>query len=371
MITAFGTIANAINAMKKGAFNYLTKPVNPDELLTVMKEAIEKYELRNENISLKSELKQKYMFSNIIGKSAPMHEIFNTIRMVSKTHANILIVGESGTGKELVARAIHYDSNRAEKPFVTIDCAAIPSEIMESELFGHEKGSFTGAHERKTGLLELAHSGTVFLDEIGELEINLQKKLLRFLQEREILRVGGSSRISLNVRVIAATNKKSGGGSKGKKIQGRPFYRLNVVTVKIPPLRERVDDIPLLANHFLEQLNKIEGKLITGFEDNVIDAFFRYDWPGNVRELENVVERAYVLCPNVTISIKYLPSRLINLAHEKREIFDQMNLLDTEKRLIIKALTQTGWNQSKAAVILGISRKQLMTKMKNHEITAG
>ena len=188
-----------------------------------MKEAIEKYELRNENISLKSELKQKYMFSNIIGKIAPMHEIFNTIRMVSKTHANILIVGESGTGKELVARAIHYDSNRAEKPFVTIDCAAIPSEIMESELFGHEKGSFTGAHERKTGLLELAHSGTVFLDEIGELEINLQKKLLRFLQEREILRVGGSSRISLNVRVIAATNKKSGGGSKGKKIQGRPF----------------------------------------------------------------------------------------------------------------------------------------------------
>ena len=207
MITAFGTIANAINAMKKGAFNYLTKPINPDELLTVMKEAIEKYELRNENISLKSELKQKYMFSNIIGKSAPMQEIFNTIRMVSKTHANILIVGESGTGKELVARAIHYDSNRAEKPFVTIDCAAIPSEIMESELFGHEKGAFTGAHERKMGLLELAHNGTVFLDEIGELEINLQKKLLRFLQEREILRVGGSSRISLNVRVIAATNK--------------------------------------------------------------------------------------------------------------------------------------------------------------------
>lgn len=371
MITAFGTIANAINAMKKGAFNYLTKPVNPDELLNVMKEAIEKYELRNENISLKSELKQKYMFSNIIGKSAPMQEIFNTIRMVSKTHANILIVGESGTGKELVARAIHYDSNRAEKPFVTIDCAAIPSEIMESELFGHEKGSFTGAHERKTGLLELAHNGTVFLDEIGELEINLQKKLLRFLQEREILRVGGSSRISLNVRVIAATNRDLEEEVKWKRFREDLFYRLNVVTVKISSLRERIDDIPLLANHFLEQLNKIEGKLITGFEDNVIDAFFRHDWPGNVRELENVVERAYVLCPNVTISIKYLPSRLINLAHEKREIFDQMNLLDTEKRLIIKALNQTGWNQSKAAVILGISRKQLMTKMKNHEITAG
>lgn len=370
MITAFGTIANAINAMKKGAFNYLTKPINPDELLTVMKEAIEKYELRNENISLKSELKQKYTFSNIIGKSAPMQEIFNTIRMVSKTHANILIVGESGTGKELVARAIHYDSNRGEKPFVTIDCAAIPSEIMESELFGHEKGSFTGAHERKTGLLELAHSGTVFLDEIGELEINLQKKLLRFLQEREILRVGGSSRISLNVRVIAATNRNLEEEVKWKRFREDLFYRLNVVTVKIPSLRERIDDIPLLANHFLEQLNKIEGKLITGFEDNVIDAFFRYDWPGNVRELENVVERAYVLCPNVTISIKYLPSKLINLAHEKREVFDQMNLLDTEKRLITQALNQAGWNQSKASVILGISRKQLMTKIKNHGITA-
>ena len=242
---------------------------------------------------------------------------------------------------------------------------------MESELFGHEKGAFTGAHERKIGLLELAHNGTVFLDEIGELEINLQKKLLRFLQEREILRVGGGSRISLNVRVIAATNKNLEEEVKGKRFREDLFYRLNVVTVKIPSLRERIDDIPLLANHFLEQLNKIEGKLITGFEDNVTDAFSGYDWPGNVRELENVVERAYVLCPNVTISLKYLPSSLINLAHEKGELFDRMNLLDTEKRLIIQALTQTGWNQSKASVILGISRKQLMTKIKNHGITAG
>jgi len=370
MITAFGTIASAISAMKKGAFNYLTKPVNSDELLTVMKEAIEKYELRNEIISLKSELKQKYIFSNIIGKSSPMQEVFNTIRMVSRTHANILIAGESGTGKELVARAIHYDSNRAEKPFVIIDCAAIPSEIMESELFGHEKGAFTGAHEKKVGLLELAQSGTVFLDEIGELEINLQKKLLRFLQEREILRVGGSSRIGLNVRVIAATNKNLEEEVKGKKFREDLFYRLNVVAVKIPPLRERKDDIPLIVNYFLERLNKIEGKLITGFEDNVIDAFLNYDWPGNVRELENIVERAYVLCPNVTISIQYLPAKLSDLISKNNEPFDQMNLLETEKRLIVKALTQTQWNQSKASLILGISRKQLMTKMKNLGIKA-
>lgn len=371
MITAFGTIENAINAMKKGAFNYLTKPVNPVELLTVIREAIEKCELRKENISLKTELKQKYMFSSIIGKSAEMQEIFDTIRMVSKTQSNILIIGESGTGKELVARAVHYSSNRAEKPFVTIDCASIPSEIMESELFGHEKGAFTGAHERKTGLLEHAHEGTVFLDEIGDLDINLQKKLLRFLQEREILRVGGSERIKLNVRIVAATNKDLEQEVRDKRFREDLFYRLNVVTIIMPPLRERKDDIPLLANHFLERLNQIEGKLITGFDDNVLSAFLRHAWPGNVRELENVVERAYVLCPNITISLKYLPDKILQLADEQRESFDQMNLLETEKKLIVKALTGTEWNQSRAAEVLGITRKQLRTKMQRHGLLPG
>lgn len=371
MITAFGTIGNAIEAMKKGAFNYLTKPVNSDELLTVVKEAVEKYELRRENTSLKSELKQKYTFSNIIGKSALMQEIFDVIRMVSKTYSNTLITGESGTGKELVARAIHYDSNRAEKPFVTIDCAAIPPEIIESELFGHERGAFTGAHEKKIGLLEHANNGTVFLDEIGELDLNLQKKLLRFLQEREILRVGGINRIKLNVRVIAATNKIIEHEIKEKRFREDLFYRLNVITIKMPSLRERKDDIPLLANHFLEKLNQIEGKLIKGFEDNVTDVFMRYDWPGNVRELENVIERAYVLCPNVNINLKYLPARLLNFAQENKEPLDQMSLLETEKRLIVKALNKTVWNQSRAAEILGITRKQLRTKMKNHELLRG
>jgi DNA-binding NtrC family response regulator len=368
MITAFGTIENAINAMKRGAFNYLTKPVNPDELLTVIREAVEKYELRKENISLKSELKQKYTFSSIVGKSAPMEEVFDTIRMISKAQSNILVSGESGTGKELVARAIHYDSNRAEKPFVTIDCASIPPEIMESELFGHEKGSFTGAHERKIGLLELAQSGTVFLDEIGELDAGLQKKFLRFLQEREILRVGGSGRIKLDVRIIAATNKDLDEEVKEKRFREDLFYRLNVVTIKMPPLRERKDDIPLLANHVLERLNRIEGKLITGIEDSVISAFLRYDWPGNVRELENVIERAYVLCPNVTISLKYLPERILRLVQESRDVFDQMNLLETERNLIIKALNKTEWNQSRASEVLGITRKQLRTKMQRHKL---
>lgn len=367
MITAFGTIENAIRAMKKGAFNYLTKPINPDELLTVIREAIEKYELRKENITLKTELKQKFTYSNIIGKSAPMQEIFDTIRIIAKTHANILIIGESGTGKELIARAVHFDSNRAEKSFVTIDCATIPADIMESELFGHEKGAFTGAHERKTGLLELAHDGTVFLDEIGDLDLALQKKLLRFLQEREILRVGGVNRIKLNVRIIAATNKDLAEEVNGKRFREDLYYRLNVVTIPIPPLRERRDDIPLLVNHFIEKLNEREGRLIQGVDDNVMAIFMRYDWPGNVRELENVVEMAYILCPTMTISVKYLPARLRE-TREHKEPLDDMNLMETEKRLIVGALTRTSWNQSRAAELLGITRKQLRTKMHRHNL---
>ncbi|HSB34785.1 MAG TPA: sigma-54 dependent transcriptional regulator, partial [Nitrospirota bacterium] len=365
VITAFGTIENAVDAMKKGAFNYLTKPVNPDELVSVAREALEKYELKRENAALKSELRQKYTFSSIIGKSAGMQEIFDMVRMVAKTHSSVLIVGESGTGKELVARAIHYDSDRAGGSFVTVDCAAIPREIMESELFGHEKGAFTGAHERKTGLLEHADGGTVFLDEIGDLDLNLQKKLLRFLQEREILRVGGTGRIKLNVRIIAATNKELEQEVAAKNFREDLYYRLNVVTIRMPPLRERKDDIPLLAQHFLDKVSSIEGKLVKGFEETVLDALLAYDWPGNVRELENVVERAYILCPNITITRNYLPSKLQGPDGQGRGSFDEMNLLETEKRLILKALGTTSWNQSKASEILGITRKQLRTKMKN------
>ncbi len=365
MITAFGSIENAVAAMKKGAFNYLTKPINPDELLAVIKAALEKYELKRENITLRSALKEKYTFSNIIGKSPAMQDVFDMVRMVSKTQSNILIIGESGTGKELVARAIHVDSDRAGGPFITIDCATIPAEIMESELFGHEKGAFTGAHEKKTGLLEHANNGTVFLDEIGDLDLNLQKKLLRFLQERDILRVGGAVRIKLNVRIIAATNKDLDQELLHKNFREDLYYRLNVVTIKMPPLRERRDDIPLLANHFLEKLDQVEGKMIKGLEESVLNAFLAYDWPGNVRELQNIVERAYILCPNITISPKYLPAKLQDKAAPDRVNFDEMNLLETEKRLVIKALNNTDWNQSKAADVLGISRKQLRTKMKN------
>ena len=365
MITAFGTIETAVDAMKRGAFNYLTKPVNPDELLTVVREALEKYALKRENRSLRTELKQTYAFGNIIGKCAAMNDVFDTVRMVSRTQSSILLIGESGTGKELIARAIHYGSERAERPFITIDCATIPSELMESELFGHEKGAFTGAQERKTGLLEQANLGTVFLDEIGELDLQLQKKLLRFLQEREILRVGGGSRIKLNVRIVAATNKELEQEVREKRFREDLYYRLNVVTIKLPPLRERKDDIPLLAGHFLEKVNRIEGKLITGFEEGAMEAMLAYEWPGNVRELENAVERAAILCPGLTIGVKQLPTKIAALTRGEREPFDEMNLLDTEKRLIIRALTNTSWNQSRAAEVLGITRKQLRTKMKN------
>jgi len=368
MITAFGSIENAVEAMKRGAFNYLTKPVNPDELLTVVREAAEKHALKRENRELKSELRQKHAFGSIIGKSAAMEEVFDTIRMVSKTQSSILIAGESGTGKELVARAIHYESDRAEHPFVTIDCATIPSEIMESELFGHEKGAFTGAHERKIGLLERADGGTVFLDEIGELDLQLQKKLLRFLQEREILRVGSTARFKLNVRIVAATNKDLEQEVQEKRFREDLYYRLNVVTIRMPPLRERKDDIPLLAQHFLEKLNRVEGKMVKGFEENVLDALASYEWPGNVRELENVCERAYILCPTITISLKYLPATLQGRACQEGGAIDEMNLIETEKRLIVKALNRTSWNQSQAAEVLGITRKQLRTKMKNLEL---
>jgi DNA-binding NtrC family response regulator len=354
--------------MKRGAFNYLTKPVNPDELLTVVREAAEKYHLKQENQELKSELRQKHAFASIIGKSAAMEEVFGTVRMVSSTQSSVLIAGESGTGKELVARAIHYESDRAEHPFVTIDCATIPSEIMESELFGHEKGAFTGAHERKIGLLERADGGTVFLDEIGELDLQLQKKLLRFLQEREILRVGSTARFKLNVRIVAATNKDLEQEVREKRFREDLYYRLNVVTIRMPPLRERRDDIPLLAQHFLEKLNRVEGKMVKGFEENVLDALASYEWPGNVRELENVCERAYILCPTTTISAKYLPAALQGRACKEGGVIDEMNLIETEKRLIVKALNQTSWNQSQAAEILGITRKQLRTKMKNLEL---
>jgi DNA-binding NtrC family response regulator len=366
MLTAYGTIEKAVDAMKRGAFNYLTKPVNTDELLTVVREAVEKHRLFLENISLKSQLKERYSFKNIIGKRDIMQDIFNLIETISKSNANVLIIGESGTGKELIARAIYHESARANKPFVPIDCAALPEQLLESELFGHEKGSFTSAYERKIGQIELANGGTIFLDEIGELPLNIQKKLLRFLQEREILRIGGKDRIKVDVRIIAATNKELDKEVTKGNFREDLFYRLNVVTINVPPLRERKEDIPLLANFFLRKFNESSKKAISSFESESMRVFMEYDWCGNVRELANVVERAVILCPLDSITIKYLPNSIRQISAQKSLTEDGSTLLETEKRLLLNALTKTSWNQTKAAEVLGISRKQLRTKMKHH-----
>ncbi len=367
MLTAYGTIEKAVEAMKKGAFNYLVKPVNPDELITVMREAIDKQRLILENAALKSQLKERFNFKNIIGKSNVMQDLYSLIETVAKSDSNILITGESGTGKELFARAIHSESLRSDEQFVPIDCTALSEQLLESELFGYEKGAFTGALERKKGRIEIANGGTVFLDEIGELPFNIQKKFLRFLQEREFMRLGGNERIKVNVRIIAATNRNLEEDIKKGNFREDLYYRLNVVRINIPALRERKEDIPLLSTNFLNKFNHKNNKSISAIDKEVLSVFMDYNWPGNVRELENVIERAVVLCNKDIITIQYLPKaiRELHLA-ETAKGANELNLLETEKRLLLRALEQTSWNQTRSAMILGISRKQLRTKMKNH-----
>jgi DNA-binding NtrC family response regulator len=366
MLTAFGTIEKAVDAMRRGAVSYLTKPVNPHELLTLTREAVEKHRLLIENMELKSQLRERYRFRNIIGKSRPMQDVFTLIETIAKSTSSVLITGESGTGKELVARALHYESPRAEGPFVPIDCATLPAEILESELFGHEKGAFTGAHDRKIGQIELANGGTLFLDEIGEISPAVQKKFLRFLQEREVMRVGGNSRIKVDARIIAATNRDLESEVRKGNFREDLFYRIHVVTIAIPPLRERKDDIPLLAAHFLSTFSLANNKVGASLDSEAIEALMEYDWPGNVRELENAIERAVVLCPTETIDIGYLPRAMRDMPSAGAEKVRDLNLLETERLLILRSLERTSWNQTKAAEILGISRKQLRTKMKHH-----
>jgi two-component system response regulator HydG/two-component system response regulator AtoC len=363
LITAYGTIEQAVKAMKKGAYTYLTKPVNLELLITVVKEVLRMSDTRvSEDISGSSQ------FLNIIGKSDAILEVFSMIRRVSKTDANVLITGESGTGKELVARAIHYNSLKAGGPFIPLDCTTIPEELVESELFGHEKGAFTCAYESKIGLIEMASGGTIFLDEIGDLDFSLQKKLLRFLQEKEFYRLGGKRKISVDVRVLAATNRNIEEAVERGNFREDLYYRLNVIKIHVPPLRKRREDISLLASQFLENFSKKNRKDIQGLDEEVIHLLEKYDWPGNVRELENTIERAVILCPYNYISGECLPHKLKMLAEEDFSETEEFNLLETERRIILKALEKTSWNQSKSAGLLGISRKKLRTKMKNLSI---
>jgi two-component system response regulator HydG/two-component system response regulator AtoC len=360
LLTAHGTIELAVNAMRKGSYTYLTKPINLDLLESIVSEIL------FGGVSKKSgKVQNKFQFLNIIGQTPAMQEVFSLIKRVSKTDANIIILGESGTGKELVARAIHYTSLRPDKPFIPIDCTTIPSELMESELFGHEKGAFTSASDRKLGLIEMAQGGTVFFDEIGDMDFGLQKKLLRFLQEKEIRRIGGKVKIHLDVRVLSATNRNIEESLRKDEFRSDLFYRLNVISIRLPPLRERIDDIPLLARYYLKHFRERNKKDIREIDPEVLEALKNYDWPGNVRELENVMERATILCLYDTINLDCLPQKIKRLAGGDYPDVTEFNLPEIEKRTIVRALEKTSWNQSEAARLLGISRKQLRTKMKN------
>ncbi len=363
LLTAYGTIELAVNAMRKGAYTYLTKPVNVNLLETIVSDIL----ISGTPKVIESDASM-FQYFNIIGKTPAMQDVFSLIKRVSKTDANILILGESGTGKELVARAIHYTSLRADKPFIPIDCTTIPSELIESELFGYEKGAFTCADERKLGLIEMAQGGTTFFDEIGDLDFALQKKLLRFLQEKEIRRISGKEKINVDVRVLSATNRDIEASLESDEFRSDLFYRLNVISIRIPPLRERMEDIPLLANHYLEHFREKNKKDIREIDRDAMLALMNYDWPGNVRELENVLERAVILCQFDTINTECLPRKMKMFAQEEYSEARELNLPEIEKRTILKALDKSSWNQSKASRLLGISRKQLRTKMKNLEL---
>jgi len=365
MITAFASTESAVEAMKIGAYDYITKPFKVDEIKLIIAKALEKSRLVQENALLRQELKTQYSFENLVGSSRPMLELYEMIRQVAVTRSNILISGESGTGKELVAKAIHYLSPRKDQPFLTVNCGAIPRELMESELFGYKKGAFTGAYQHKKGLFEIADQGTVFLDEIGELEPSIQVKLLRAIQDKTFKAVGGLEDVSVDVRVIAATNLNLEEAVAQGRFREDLYYRLNVIRLRMPPLRERKEDIPLLAQHFLEIYSKELGKQIKKISHEAELRLLAYDYPGNVRELENIIERAAALEHHDAILPESLPEFLLKPAEAVAPpaavgLPEQgMNLDDTiediERRLITEALRRTKGVKKDAAELLGIS----------------
>ncbi|MEW6617815.1 MAG: sigma-54 dependent transcriptional regulator [bacterium] len=358
MITAFGTLKTAIEAMKQGAYDYITKPFELDEITIVVSKALQ----------LHKEIKKEAKFDEIIGKSQKIKEIHELINQVAKTDTTVLIRGETGTGKELVAKAIHRLSLRQDKPFIPVNCVALPENLLESELFGHEKGAFTGAINQRLGRFELANTGTIFLDEVGEMDIPMQIKLLRVLQEREFERVGGTKTIKVDVKVIAATNRDLEKAVKEGKYREELFYRLNVVPIFLPPLRERKDDIPILLEHFLKIFNLRTNKNILGITKEAQELLTSYDWFGNIRELENVVERMVVLAKGDKIDIEDIPNNIIK-AKEKNLSFKEsvyQAKAQLERELLIKVLQEVGGNRTKAAKAIGVDRKTLQKKIKEY-----
>jgi DNA-binding NtrC family response regulator len=393
VMTGYGSLETAISAMRLGAFDYILKPFNFDEILNTVNSAVYYYKLlKNENIPkgltlkanllrrfseskiirenaiLRNCLKDKYKFENIIGISFGMQKVFELIEKVADTGATVLITGESGVGKELVARAVHYNSSKKDNPLVVVNCGAIPENLLESELFGYEKGAFTGAVNTRLGRFEIAHGGSIFLDEIGDMSFNLQVKLLRVLQERTFERIGGSKTVKVDLRIIAATNRNLEELVKEGKFREDLYYRLCVVPIHIPPLRERKQDVPLLLNYFLEKSNAINSGSIEGFSEEALDILLNYEYPGNVRELQNIIERIVVLKRKGVIDIEDLPEKFWNVKSDKFEVDIQKGydtlVSEFEKTIISKALQETSGVKSKAAQMLNMNRTTLIEKMK-------
>lgn len=367
VMTAFGSLESAIGAMKQGAYDYLTKPVKTDELVLIAEKALREAALRQEVTRLRREVHKEYSFHQILGKSKPMQQVFDLIRRVADSPTNVLITGESGTGKELVAKAIHYNSERRDAPFVPVNCAAIPEALLESELFGHMKGAFTDAKGDKRGLFEEAQKGTLFLDEISELPLMLQAKILRAIQEREIRRVGATKSMPVDVRIIAATNLHLAEEVKAKRFREDLYYRLNVIEIHLPPLRERREDIPMLVQSFLKKCADASHKNLRGMNETALALLMDYPWPGNVRELENVIERAVTLARGEQIQAEDLPPSIQGSRGDRKVIDDAteriMPLGDVEKEYILRILDKTGGNKYQAAQALGIDRKTLYRKL--------
>ena len=378
MLTGTKTVKTAVEAMKLGAADYLTKPFDVEELRLVVGKALETGELEREVLQLRAQVAKRYSFHSLIGKSSAMQEIYSKIEQLADTKATVLITGESGTGKELVARALHYNSARRDKPFIAINSAALPETLIESELFGHEKGSFTDAQARRIGQFELAHGGTLFLDEIGDLSPATQAKLLRVLQEREFNRVGGTQPIKVDVRIITATNKHLEELVKREAFREDLYYRINVVVLHLPPLRDRREDIPLLAQHILARRTEDGGQIQQDFTKDALELLTAYTWPGNVRELENVIEQALIWSNGKPIEQGHLPASLVQTASRSEpagtdlpsgQVSLEKSVLEFERKMILDALQRTGYVQTHAAALLGISRRMLKYRMDMLNIT--
>jgi len=375
-MTAFATIESAIEAMREGAYDYIIKPFSIDQIKLILNKVSEKISLVKENRYLKSQLQTIYKFDNLIGQSGKMKEMYELISKVLDNRATVMITGETGTGKELIARAVHFNGPRKNGPFIKVNCAAIPEGLLESELLGHEKGSFTGAINKKEGKFEIADKGTIFLDEIGEIPVSIQVKLLRVLQQREFERVGGNQTIKVDVRIIAATNRDLTQAIAEGRFRSDLYYRLNVVPISVPPLRERLTDIPVLTDHFVKKFSVENARPLLKISKEAMEAFLKYSWPGNVRELENVIERLIILTKDSVINASDLPTHILPRENQLESLavpsvgkYKMTEVVDyIENKMIEEALKMTGGQQTQAAEILGINRGSLIYKMKKFNL---